>query len=66
MAILYQLIQDEGEGDWHEINEEDVKIQAVTAADVQRVAKKYFTKENRMVSIFTRKPGSAPKGGVRE
>ena len=66
MAILYQLIQDDGEGDWHEINDEGAKIQAVTAADVQRVAKKYFTKENRMVSIFTRKPGSAPKEAAHE
>ena len=66
MAILYQLIKDEGEGDWHKINDEGPEIQAVTAADVQRVAKKYFTKENRMVSIFTRKAGSAPKEGARE
>jgi hypothetical protein len=26
---------------------------------VQRVANKYFTKENRAVAIYTRKPGSA-------
>jgi predicted Zn-dependent peptidase len=30
----------------------------VTAADVQRVAAKYFTKENRAVGIYTRKPGT--------
>ncbi|MDB6023638.1 MAG: Peptidase domain protein [Pedosphaera sp.] len=56
--ILHQLIQNDGEGDWREINEAGPKIQAVTAADIQRVVKKYFTKENRVVSIFTRKAGS--------
>jgi predicted Zn-dependent peptidase len=59
MSILYQLIQVEGEGDWHEINDAGPKIQAVTASDIQRVVKKYFTRENRIVSVFTRKPGTA-------
>ena len=59
-SVLYQLIRDEGEGGWREINDAGPKIQAVTAADVQRVAKKYFTKENMMVGIYTRK---APGGG---
>jgi len=49
----------EGEGDWREINEAGPKIQAVTAADVKRVANTYFTKENRAVAIYTRKPGMA-------
>jgi len=60
MAILMQLIQNDGLGNWREINERGAKIQAVTAADVQRVAKQYFTKENRAVAIYTRK-GEAPK-----
>ncbi|HWF18591.1 MAG TPA: pitrilysin family protein [Verrucomicrobiae bacterium] len=60
MPILHLLIMNDGEGDWHEINNADVKIQAVTAEDIERVAKKYFTKENRVVSVFTRK-GSSPK-----
>jgi predicted Zn-dependent peptidase len=53
--ILYQLIRNDGEGDWHEINEAGPKLQAVTAADVKRVANTYFTKENRTVAIYTRK-----------
>jgi len=57
--ILMHLIQNDGEGDWREINEAGPKIQAVTAADVQRVATKYFTKENRAVAIYTRKPGTS-------
>ncbi len=59
--ILMQLILNDGEGDWHEINNAGPKIQAVTAADVQRVARTYFTQENRTVAIYTRKPGSKPQ-----
>lgn len=58
-AIMMQLIRNDGEGDWRETNEQGRKIQAVTAADVQRVARTYFTKENRAVAVYTRKPGSA-------
>jgi predicted Zn-dependent peptidase len=42
-------------GDWREINEAGPRIQAVSAADVRRVANAYFTKENRAVAIYTRK-----------
>jgi predicted Zn-dependent peptidase len=56
--ILMHLIQAEGEGDWQEVNAAGPKIQAVTAADVQRVASQYFTKENRAVATYTRKPGT--------
>ncbi len=59
-AILFQLIFNEGYGDWREINEAGRKIQAVTAADIQRVAKAYFTKENRAVATYTRKAGANP------
>jgi predicted Zn-dependent peptidase len=57
-AILFQLIFNEGLGDWREINAAGPKIQAVTAEDIQRVARKYFTRENRAVAIYTRKPGT--------
>ena len=59
--ILYHLIGNDGEGNWREINEAGPKIQAVTAADVKRVANTYFAKENRTVAIYTRKPGTPPK-----
>jgi predicted Zn-dependent peptidase len=70
-AIMYHLIQNDGEGDWREINEAGRKTQAVTAADVKRVANSYFAKENRTVAIYTRKAGGEkteekaqqPKGG---
>ena len=60
--ILHQLIRYDGLGDWREINNGGPRIQAVTAADVQRVAKKYFTKENRSVGIYNRKAGTASSG----
>ncbi len=44
------------------INTRTGKILKVTAADVQRVAKKYLTKENRSV-IVTMPKAAAPKGG---
>jgi predicted Zn-dependent peptidase len=67
--ILYYLIQNDGEGDWREINEAGAKVQAVTAADVKRVANAYFGKENRTVAIYTRKAGgekATEKGGKAE
>jgi predicted Zn-dependent peptidase len=56
--ILMQLVYNDGSGDWREINEAGPKIQAVSAADVKRVANTYFTKENRAVAIYTRKAGT--------
>ncbi len=61
MPILMNLIRDDGEGDWREVNEAGPKLQAVTAADVKRVANTYFTKENRTVAVYTRKAGTTPK-----
>ena len=56
--ILMQIMRSEGLGNWREINEAGPKIQAVTAEDLHRVAKKYFTTENRAVAVYTRKPGT--------
>ncbi len=56
MPILFQLIMNDGNGDWRQVNEAGPKLQAVTVADVKRVAKQYFSKDNRAVAIVTRKP----------
>jgi predicted Zn-dependent peptidase len=64
--ILMQLIHYEGEGDWREINDAGKKIQAVTAADVKRVAQQYLTRENRAVAIYTRKAAASAAKSVEE
>jgi predicted Zn-dependent peptidase len=46
------------------INTRAEKIAAVTAEDVQRVARKYLTAENRTVVITSPKPAAAGKGGL--
>jgi predicted Zn-dependent peptidase len=58
MPIFMQVLYNEGLGDWREVNEAGKKIQAVTAADLQQVVQKYFTKENRAVAHYTRKAGA--------
>jgi len=40
--------------------EDPAKTEAVTLAEVQRVAKDYLGKDNRSVAIYTRKAGAAP------
>lgn len=56
-------------GDPNRVNTELAKLQAVTAADVQRVAKKYFTDENRYVFTYLPEPkgatSKANEGGSR-
>lgn len=59
--IAVQVLVNDGFGDWRQVNEAGPRIQAVTAADIKRIAGEYFTKENRTVAIYTRKPG-APAG----
>lgn len=42
-------------GGWRYMVEYRKKVSAVTAADIQRVARQYFTRENRMVGFITTK-----------
>ena len=58
--LLVQLGYYEALGGWEYINEGPKKLQAVTAADIQRVARTYFEPTNRNVAIYTRKAGTAP------
>jgi len=57
--ILMQVLQSDGLGDWREVNQAGPMYQAVTAADVRRVATEYLTKENRSVGTYLRKPGDS-------
>ena len=56
--LMVQLLYYEGLGDWRYLNSWAERTLAVTADDVQRVAKAYLTKENRTVGVYTRKAGS--------
>ncbi|MEO7299291.1 MAG: pitrilysin family protein [Verrucomicrobiota bacterium] len=62
--ILMQLLHYDGEGNWREINEANAKIQAVTSADLKRVANEYFTKENRAVATYVRKEKNQRKASA--
>jgi predicted Zn-dependent peptidase len=62
-ALLMQLIQNDGLGDWRGLNNAGARIQAVTAADLRRVATQYFVKDQRNVLIVTRKPNGAAAAG---
>ena len=57
--LLLQLLIYDAQGDWHELNEMPGKIQAVTAGDIQRVAKTYFTPEDRNIMWYSRKEGTS-------
>jgi predicted Zn-dependent peptidase len=57
--IALQLLYYDGLGDWGYINSYSDEVNRVTAADLQRVARAHFTKENRTVGVFLRKAGTA-------
>src|SRR5207245_4806981 len=59
-SIMVQLLFYDGLGDWRYINTYADQVEAVTAADLQRAAGQYFTKENRTVGVFLRKEGVPP------
>ena len=56
--IALQLLYYDGLGDWKYINTYSDEVDRVTAADLQRVARAHFTKENRTVGVFLRKAGA--------
>ncbi len=57
--LMLQLGLYESMAGWEYINESPAKYQAVTAADIQRVANTYFDWKNRSVATYTRKAGTA-------
>jgi predicted Zn-dependent peptidase len=54
MSLLIQLAFAEALLDWKEINDGPRKYEAVTAADIRRVANRYFKPTNRSVAIYRR------------
>jgi predicted Zn-dependent peptidase len=64
IAVFMQLVRYDGIGDWRLINEAPVRAEAVTAEDLQRVAKEYLVRESRTVGIFVRKEDAAEDPGL--
>jgi zinc protease len=50
-------------GDPNRVNTDLARLQAVTAADIQRVMKKYFTDENRLVLYYLPEASKSKEGG---
>ena len=48
-------------GGWQLADVLSGEVQQVSSADLQRVVKKYFARENRAVATYTRKAGSEPE-----
>jgi predicted Zn-dependent peptidase len=57
--VLLRYGTADGRGTWRDAERIDHEVLGVTPADLQRVARAYFTKENRAVAIWTRKGGAA-------
>lgn len=58
--LLLQLVIYDSNGDWRYINEAPQRLQAVTAEQIQDVAKRYLKPENRTVAWYKRKAGTTP------
>jgi hypothetical protein len=59
--LALQLMLYDSDGDWRYLNQSPGKLQAVTASDIQTVAKRYFTRENSTVATYLRKAGGTPE-----
>ncbi|HEX9188177.1 MAG TPA: pitrilysin family protein, partial [Vicinamibacteria bacterium] len=59
--VGFQLVRNDALGDWRLINTSADRADAVTAADLRRVAQAYLTKETRTVATFLRKEGTPPE-----
>ena len=53
--LMVQLLFRENNRGWETINTDPALYEAVTAADIQRVANEYFTEENRAVAVYYRR-----------
>src|SRR5882672_6897108 len=62
-SLMQQLLIADISRGWQTINTEPPRVQAVTAEDVQRIAKKYFAPEGRNVLVLNTKKAAAAGGG---
>lgn len=60
-GLMAQLLLSEAGRGWQTLNTDPQLLQAVTPQDIQRVAKKYFDKENRNVAIYYTKKSDKPE-----
>lgn len=58
--LMLQLLLAENTTGWQALNEYPKQLEAVTAEDVQRVARQYLTPETRTVILYYTKKGAAP------
>jgi predicted Zn-dependent peptidase len=63
-SLMEQLLVYDVYRGWRSINTDPPLLQAVTAADIQRIATKYFAQENRNVLLLNRK-GAVAVGGSK-
>lgn len=57
-GMMQRLAFTDASGSYKDLLEMPEQLRAVTREDVQRVAKKYFTKENRSILVLNRKGGA--------
>jgi predicted Zn-dependent peptidase len=62
-SLMMQILVNDADRGWRTLNTDPQRLQAVTAADVQRVAKKYLVKENRNVMLVYRKGTAQVQAG---
>jgi hypothetical protein len=60
-ALMLRYGVADARGGWQLADGLAGKVQQVSSADLQRVVKKYITRENRAVATYTRKGGSEPE-----
>jgi len=66
MSLLVQLAFFETLLDCKEINNGPKKYEAVTAADIKRVANSYFSPANRSVAVYRRAAAAGQSGAKAE
>ena len=62
-SLMEQLLVYDAYRGWRTINTDPPLLQAVTGADIQRIAAKYFAPENRNVLVLNRKRAATAGGG---
>jgi len=66
-SLMMQLLSHEALGEWENINRFSDRLQAVTPEDIRRVARKYFSEENRNVALYhPREKADAPAAGEQQ